>query len=92
MIILNTTMDLVDAIANRELKPIPYSGRFMYGQDCVACVVEAGSWLGLEGLPKEDATVDQMGKDYIVYWPRVEWTAGVQEYVDTLFDPSGKAE
>jgi hypothetical protein len=46
----------------------------------------------MEGLPKEGATVDNMGKGYVVYWSRAEWTDGVQEYVDTLLDPSGKAE
>ena len=90
MMILNTTMDLVDAIVNRELVPFAYSGRFMYGQDCVACVVDEGS--DMEDLPKEGATVDNMGKGYVVYWTRAEWTDGVQEYVDTLLDPSGKAE
>ena len=90
--ILNTTMDLVDAIVNRELVPFAYSGRFMYGQDCVACVIEGNTWEGLEGLPKAGATVDQMGQGYVVYWTRAEWTDGVQEYVDTLLDPSGKAE
>jgi hypothetical protein len=83
-------MDLIDAIANRGLKPIPYSGRFMYGQDCVACVVDHGS--DMEDLPKEGAMVDHMGKGYVIYWPRADWTDGVQEYVDTLFDPSVKAE
>ena len=90
MMILNTTMDLVDAIVNRELVPFAYSGRFMYGQDCVACVVDEGS--DLEGLPKEGATVDNMGKGYVVYWTRAECTDGVQEYVDTIRDPSGKTE
>jgi hypothetical protein len=90
MMILNTTMDLIDAIVNRELVPFAYSGRFMYGQDCVACVVDEGS--DMEGLPKEGAIVDNMGKGYVVYWSRAEWTDGVQEYVDTLLDPSGKAE
>jgi hypothetical protein len=89
MMILNTTMDLVDAIANRELRPIPYSGH-QYGRNCVACVVARGS--NMDDLPKEGAIVDSMGKDYIVYWPCAEWTAGVQEYVDTLFDSSGEAE
>ena len=90
MIILNSTMDLVDAIANRELSPFAYSGRQMYGQDCVACIVAKGS--NLDGLPKAGATIDSMGLDYVVYWPNAEWTAGVQEYVDTLFDHSGRAE
>jgi hypothetical protein len=90
MMILNTTADLIDAIVNRELRPIPYSGRQMYGEDCVACVIARGS--DMEGLPKEGATVDNMGLDYVVYWPRADWTDGVQEYVDTIDDSSGKAE
>jgi hypothetical protein len=36
--------------------------------------------------------VDQLGKGYLAYWPEEEWTDGVQEYVDTIRDPSGKAE
>jgi hypothetical protein len=90
MMILNTTADLIDAIANRGLIPYAYSGRFMYGQKCVACDLDRGS--DLEGLPKEGATVDQMGLGYVVYWPRAEWDDSVQEYADTIYDPSGQTE
>lgn len=88
MRILNTTADLIDAIANRELQPRSYSGRGMYGRECVACAVESGS--DLEGLPKAGAHVDQLGRGYIVYWPAAEWTPDVQEYVDTIYDASGE--
>ena len=87
MIILNTTMDLVDAILNRELRPWSYSGRFMYGKSCVACTIERGG--DLEDLPKEGSRVDHLGMGYVVYWPDAEWTPGVQEYVDTAQDSSG---
>jgi len=87
MMILNTTMDLVDAILNRELQPWSYSGRFMYGKACVACAI--GHTGNLEGLPKEGRRVDHLGRGYVVYWPDAEWTPGVQEYVDTVQDPSG---
>lgn len=90
MMISNATMDLVDAILNRELCPFPYSGRQMYGQDCVACVVDRGS--NMDGLPKEGALVDSMGTGYVIYWPRAEWHDGVQEYVDIVLDPSGDPE
>ena len=87
MIILNTTMDLVDAILNRELQPQPYSGRDAFFKPCVAC------WIGhtgnLEGLPKVGSRVDHLGMGYVVYWPDAEWTPGVQEYVDTAQDSSG---
>jgi hypothetical protein len=90
MMIQSNTADLVDAIFNRELRPFPYSGRQMYGQDCVACIVAKGS--NMDGLPKAGAIVDSMGLDWVVYWPHAEWTPGVQEYVDTLADPSGETE
>ena len=90
MMIRNTTADLIDAILNRELVPFSYSGRHMYGRRCVACKLDQGS--DLEGLPKVGAMVDQLGKGYLAYWPEEEWTDGVQEYVDTIRDPSGKAE
>lgn len=90
MIILNTTMDLIDAIFNRELQPRSYSGRHMYGKSCVACSIERGG--DMEGLPKAGARVDQLGRGYIVYWPEVEWTPGVQEYVDTVLDPSASCD
>lgn len=88
MMILNSTLDIIDAIFNRELQPRSYSGRGMYGRECVACSLERGS--DLEGLPRAGAFVDQLGRGYIVYWPAAEWTPSVQEYVDTVQDPSGE--
>ena len=90
MMILNLTADLIDAICNRELQPWSYSGRFMYGKSCVACTVKRGD--DLTDLPKEGSRVDHLGFDYVVYWPEIEWTPGVQEYVDTIFDPSGAVD
>jgi hypothetical protein len=43
----------------------------------------------MEGLPKEGSRVDHLGMGYVVYWPDVEWTPGVQESVDTAQDSSG---
>lgn len=85
--VLVKTMDLIDMIANRELRPIPYSGRSMFGKHCVACVVSRGS--DMQGLARFGAHVDDMGLDFVVYWPHAEWTDGVQHYVDTIFDESG---
>ena len=87
MMILNTTMDLVDAILNRELQPWSYSGRDAFFKPCIACSI--GHTGNLEGLPKEGSRVDHLGMGYVVYWPDAEWTPGVQEYVDTAQDSSG---
>ena len=50
-----------------------YSGRGMYGRTCygiecfdpIGCIEQAA----LNGI--EGANYDQMGLDYIVYWPRI---------------------
>jgi hypothetical protein len=36
------------------------------------------------------ARIDNYGLDFVVYWPGAEWTPSVQEYVDTIYDPSGE--
>lgn len=90
MILLNTTADLLDSIFNRGLVPIPYSGRGMYGARCVATIVGRGG--DLEDLPKSGALVDNMGLDFVVYWPEVQWDSNVQEYVDTILDPSAGSD
>lgn len=90
MYVDTNVLDLIDAIANRELTPVPYSGRNMYGRECVACSVPRGS--DMEGLPKAGAVVDQLGLDYIVYWPDVPWNDVVQKYVDMITDSSGDAK
>jgi len=85
MMILNATMDLVDAIANRELEPL-------WTEGSVGCIIAKGS--SLEGLPKVACCVQHFPRDgsYKVWWPDHPWTEGEQEYVDTLFDSSGEAE
>lgn len=83
------TLDLIDELANHGFKPRDYSGRFMYGKRCVAVVLSWQSGYGLEDLPLEGQVWDNLGLDTIVYWPAHEWTPEVQQYVDTIFDPSG---
>ena len=51
-----------------------YSGRGMFGETCYGidcddhyeCVVQSA----MKGLPKP--TIDNMGKGYIVYWPKIK--------------------
>ena len=51
-----------------------YSGRGMYGETCVGVVcpsasecIEEASLRGIRG-----ASVDNMGRDFIVYWPNIK--------------------
>ena len=85
MMILNTTMDLIDAIFDRELQPRRHGGH-----GGVACHIAKGS--DLEGLPKAGMQVESGNGGYLVSWPKVRWTSGVQEYVDTVLDPSASCD
>ena len=88
MIILNTTADLIDAIANRGLPVLWYGAT---DAPCVSTFIARGS--DLDGLPRAGAMVRlSVNEDgYVVHWPAAHWDANVAEYVATIFDPSGVA-
>lgn len=54
-----------------------YSGRFMYGKQCLGVTVpdlkKALMAVGRLGLP--EPRIDQIGLEYILYWPEVPSTA-----------------
>jgi hypothetical protein len=87
MIIRNTTADLIDAIANRELPVLWYGAT---DAPCVSTFIARGS--DLDGLPRAGAIVRVVpGEGYTVYWPAEIWNEHVSEYVATLADASGVA-
>jgi len=88
MRILNTTADLIDAIANRELPVLWYGAT---PRPCVSTFIPRGS--AMDGLPRNGAMVRlSVNEDgYVVYWPAAHWDEHVTEYVATIFDPSGVA-
>jgi hypothetical protein len=72
---------LIRSIRNLGQKPRSYSGRCMYGRECVGVgmdyqfeVIELFTELrtvdGLENLPAP--TFDSLGRGIIAYWPNVE--------------------
>lgn len=76
---------LCRAIRQQGLRPRSYSGRGMYGIECVGvsadsqgevidlCVELADHDLGAK-LPAP--SFDSLGLGVIAYWPRIEWTEG----------------
>lgn len=78
------TLDLIDAIADRELTPIRHGGH-----GGVACRIGRGS--NLEGLPTANRQVEQSGDGYMVSWPSHPWNRMVAQYVELIFDESGVA-
>jgi hypothetical protein len=68
------------ALANTEYEPRTYSGRGMYGKQCVGVCIESagdaflmGARLALElGEEPPVPCVDSMGRGLIAYWPSIE--------------------
>lgn len=68
--------ELIAKLLKLGLKPISYSGRGMYGDRCVAVVLERGEY---PNLPK-NYSMDNMGYDVVYYWPRCPWPEGLEDY------------
>ena len=68
------TEQLIEALEGAGFEPRSYSGRGMYGAECVAAkgdefaITEALAGQGF-GRP----LADQLGKGVIVYWPQHKW-------------------
>lgn len=86
MNVARRTMDLIDELADRGLRPQAYSGRFMHGAECVAVVLSRDSGYAVEDMPREGRIWDHLGLGLIVYWPSHPWDESVAEYVSTIFD------
>jgi len=90
--------DLVKALAGNVKTVRKYSGRGMFGDQCVGFTVDAGDSLSVvaqivaaadpdskAALANvfEGAKTDSMGRsDIIVYFPRLEWDDDCQKVVD----------
>lgn len=72
-----TADNLMNMIQDAGLRPFAYSGRGMYGEHCVACVLseyDRGRF-----LPPKGRREDSLGCNTVVYWPSVkapEWLGG----------------
>lgn len=64
-----TAHELMQALRAEGLEPQSYSGRGMFGRECVAACVDHP---GDHELPR-GWVQDQLGLGCIVYWPQVAW-------------------
>lgn len=60
---------LIQKLKDQDLKPRSYSGRGMYGENCVGVYVKN---VGDHSLPS-GFRFDNLGLGYIIYWPSVKW-------------------
>jgi len=91
MIISNATMDLIDNLMNEGLEPCSFAPDWMNGIRCVS--VRNLNPERFEEIRDTfpGATLDYKSGEFVVFWPDFDWEPGVQEYVDTLNDPSGRS-
>jgi hypothetical protein len=81
---MNQANIFVEALQNAGYEPRSYSGRGMYGKQCVAVVTDDNAFkvgvLVMAELPEEFDTYllesvedDSMGLSTVIYWPDVKW-------------------
>jgi hypothetical protein len=67
------TKALITRLLNAGLTPRSYSGRGMFGRECVGVSLDRGQELTVNA---GTASWDQLGMGRIAYWPRHEWPKG----------------
>ena len=77
--------DLIDAInlADCGNEARSYSGRGMYGKQCVSVDLDSDGdlWdlavaLARRGIEPGGPSTDSMGRGIVAYWPRIAWPEG----------------
>lgn len=81
---------LSDALSILGYDPRPYSGRGMYGKECLSVVVEWSNdqWVIAQALalrfgettPAPDS--DSLGRNTVLYWSQIEWEGAKPTYAD----------
>lgn len=57
------------------VEPRCYSGRFMFGAECVGVVAKYDILMkAIKQYKLPEAKVDSMGFDHIAYWPEISWS------------------
>lgn len=94
MIDRDTFLEMLDdmALQGRIGQPAPYSGRAMFGKQCISLRGDSVSVWGLaveltdrapdygieiHDIPEPDT--DSLGRGIVIYWPRLEWPEGRED-------------
>lgn len=66
---------LIAALQDAGYKPRGYSGRGMYGKECVAVSTDSPFAIGaaIVDIDVPEPQQDQLGKRFIFYWPSYPW-------------------
>lgn len=90
--------ELIDLIQSTEYRASRYSGRSMYGAECVSVTCEDEINLILDLITASagegesaildvvdtlhGAKTDSMGRSVVVYWPKLPWPADIEDEDD----------
>lgn len=74
----NAVQEAIRKLREEGLEPFSYSGKAMYGAECVAvevaCREDAGALKAVIGvMPK----TDNLGRNVVAYWPSLPWPEGM---------------
>lgn len=67
---------LVRELRSEGLRPRSYSGRGMFGKECVGVSIDRLD--DLDGLPLKGVRTDSLGLGLIAYWPHLTWTDALE--------------
>ena len=75
------TKAFIDALEDAFYEPVAYSGRGMYGKECVSLKGDDLSlWDVARSLPEDmyvsEPRTDSLGLGIVIYWPQYEWPKG----------------
>ena len=72
--------ELYDALETLDYEPRSYSGRSMYGKQCLGVMLESDQelWslaqaLTRDGIEIEAPKTDSFGRGIVIYWPSIKW-------------------
>ncbi len=69
----------IEALKHEGYNPKSYSGRGMFGKECVSVSDEdmsawvLANYLGRVGIYTPEPRQDSLGLDIVLYWPQYEW-------------------
>ncbi len=75
------TKEFIEALENADFYPCAYSGRGMFGKECVCLKGDGISvWDVARALPEDmdvpEPRTDMLGLGMVIYWPQYEWPKG----------------
>jgi len=73
----SSTADIIEQLAEAGLEPRAYSGRGMYGKECVGVALDGIGDGTAQQIVGSAPRTDSLGRRIIAYWPHLSWPEGL---------------